>query len=148
MSIHRVEPGTARTDTPEYQTQFGTWGRSYAVEVIRLGGGARAVVPQQPVEWRDNSGVVCVVPVGFVSDGATLPRVAWWLLGGRLSLDWLSAALVHDYACVIRPAWAASSAFAVEVFYRGLRADGLSWWRARLAYHVVRVFGPQWRVRE
>lgn len=42
---------------------------------------------------------VCV-PNGFVSDGASLPRILWPILGAPIQGDHLRASLFHDWWCV------------------------------------------------
>lgn len=122
---------------------FGCWPRAYGIEIYKMKS-SKVVVLNDSLEWIDSGGTHCIVPAGFVSDGATLPSFAWWLLGGKLSLDWISSAIVHDFSCVVKPAWARTNTIAAVRFYRGLRADGMSWWKARLAYYAVKTFGPKW----
>lgn len=93
--------------------------------------------------WIDLRFGVHRVPSGFSSDGASLPEHVWWLLGGKLSLDFVKAALLHDYYCTVRSPLV-SSRLAAALFRRGLRADGMSAWRASACYYGVRWFGPTW----
>ena len=64
---------------------------------------------QQPVFYptRDNKVVlakpyeVCsdlIIPAGYVSDGATIPRVFWWFVP-PFKPKYLPAVIVHDYLC-------------------------------------------------
>jgi len=51
---------------------------------------------EEPLGYRSRAGRVFVVPAGFETDGASVPRAAWWLyppFGG----DYDRAAVVHDY---------------------------------------------------
>lgn len=50
---------------------------------------------EEPLGYRSRAGRVFIVRAGFVTDGASVPRVAWWLyppLGGAYD----RAAVVHD----------------------------------------------------
>ena len=107
----------------------------------------RLVVLNEPLTWTDPDGTVITIPAGFTSDGASLPSSVWWLLGGKLSLEWISAAIVHDFSVVFYATtapFAPSHRVAAERFYRGIRADGMGFNRAKLAQHAVTMFGPQW----
>jgi hypothetical protein len=130
-------------DTPVKRTSWGVW--LSPVEVLVMGTSARdrRVALREPLTWENPDGSTLTVPEGWTSDGATLPAATWWALGGRLSLDWIRAAIVHDYLCADATR-VPSNAAASEWFYRGLRADGMGFNRARLAYHATRLYGPQW----
>ena len=78
-----------------------------------------------------------------MSDGATIPFGVWWLMGGRLALDYIRAAFVHDFWCETRPPGSSSHEAAVR-FYNGLRADGMGYHQARWCFRGVVKFGPQW----
>ncbi|HIE98682.1 MAG TPA: DUF1353 domain-containing protein, partial [Fuerstia sp.] len=45
----------------------------------------------QGVEFR------VVVPAGFVSDGASIPRLFWAIIGPPIGSSHLLPAIVHDY---------------------------------------------------
>lgn len=141
VEAHRHLP---RTRGSTSRVPFGVWTGALDVTVVRVSDGTKRVMLREPLAWTDPDGTTVTIPAGFLSDGASLPPATWWLLGGKLALDWISAALVHDYACVHRPAWAATSARAHARFYDGLRADGMPAWRARAAYTAVSLFGPRW----
>lgn len=53
----------------------------------------RYAITVTPISWRG-----FILPAGYVSDGASLPRVLWWFLppwGDRTTL----AAVMHDWLC-------------------------------------------------
>jgi hypothetical protein len=82
------------------------------------------------------------VPVGFESDGATIPRgLPRRLAGHPLHRAYLPAAVLHDYEIVTR----AASWWRVHLrFRRALRASGVSWWRSAAMTLAVFTFGPRW----
>lgn len=84
----------------------------------------------------DVAGCRIIVPVGFVTDFASVPRVpvAFWLFGDTAQ----SAAVVHDwlYTTDIFPKDTADS-----VFLEAMLASGMSRWRAYPMYLGVRWFG-------
>jgi Protein of unknown function (DUF1353) len=81
------------------------------------------------------------VPVGFVWDGASVPKRFWDLLPpwGAYS----GAALIHDYLCDMRPP-GISSDEAHRVFYELMLEDGVPKRESWIMYKSVLRFGPQW----
>lgn len=123
----------------------GRWCNNVRVEAFGDSAATRRVVLLSPLEWQDGNGRVHVVPEGFVSDGATLPPYVWWLMGGRLALDYIRPAIMHDFACTMRrPLYEPTSVDAARRFYLGLRAERMADWKATLCHVAVRYRGPQW----
>jgi hypothetical protein len=70
--------------TGSLQLDFGDWQKA-----------GRIAITLAPVSWSD-AGLAVAIPVGFMSDGASVPRLLWWFLppwGDRATF----AALLHDY---------------------------------------------------
>lgn len=44
-----------------------------------------------------DDGTFTVVPKGFITDGASIPKAFWSIIGGPLSRPYLYAAIVHDF---------------------------------------------------
>lgn len=80
---------------------------------------------------------VMILP-GFESDGASIPRFLWSLVGPRFEAKTFPAAFLHDalYESKLFSRW-----FADAEFYRMLIGFGASRVRARLYWLAVRVFG-------
>jgi len=92
---------------------------------------------REPLYYRE-----MVVPVGFESDGASVPRFCWRLVfppGDPLALR---AAFLHDFIYRTHPAgWTRAQADAL--FRDVLIADGVPKWRAYLAWSGVRIGGAK-----
>jgi hypothetical protein len=75
---------------------------------------------------------------GFKSDGASIPRWLWPVVGPRLAAKTFPAALLHDalYESKLFARW-----FADAEFYRLLVGFGAGRLKARLYWLAVRVFG-------
>lgn len=89
------------------------------------------------IQW---NGKEFTVPYGFQSDGASVPRLFWRLVFPSSDTKALRAAFAHD--CIYRThpdGW--TKADADSMFYDLLREDGVSFWRAGLAYIGVRIGG-------
>jgi len=92
----------------------------------------------------EGSGCVITVPVGFETDGATMPAplrlvLAVWGTYGR-------AAALHDYGYSLlragTPHPLMPTRHAVDdEFFAAMRACGTSLWLARLMWAAVRLFG-------
>ncbi|AHK11759.1 hypothetical protein S144_45 [Shewanella sp. phage 1/44] len=40
-----------------------------------------------------------IIPTGFLTDGASIPKIAWSLIGTPFEPRFITAAIVHDYMC-------------------------------------------------
>lgn len=81
-----------------------------------------------------------IVPAGFESDGASVPRFLWGAVFPRDDRQALFGALVHDYVYRTHPfGWTKKDAD--KAFYELMRAGGVSYIRAQKAYLGVRLFG-------
>jgi hypothetical protein len=90
------------------------------------------------------SGRVISVPVGFVTDGASVPRPLWSLLPawGRYS----RAAVIHDYLCVLLNsgtphAEAGTRRKADAVFYEAMKVCGVGGVVRFVMWAAVRLAG-------
>ena len=81
-----------------------------------------------------------IVPAGFASDGASVPRFLWSMFPpfGK----YLEAAIVHDWFCVTH---AVDSITAAKVFREAMEVCGVGKWRRTKMYWAVRTFGPRFK---
>lgn len=86
----------------------------------------------------EGSGKWLVVPVGFVSDGASVPRPFWWFMPPWGSLS-TKAALVHDYLLATRPPGYETRKPIDDEFYIALVAIGVDRATAYTAWAGVRA---------
>jgi hypothetical protein len=82
-----------------------------------------------------HDGASVIVPEGFVTDLASVPRILWAIFPpfGRYT----EAAVVHDYLYRIE----ADRKEADKEFYYIMRDEGVKKWKAKLMYWAVRLFG-------
>jgi hypothetical protein len=79
----------------------------------------------------------------FVSDGASIPRPLWPIIGSPLTGRYRNAAIIHDYYCSIKSrAWRDTH----RAFFFAMRANGVSAVHARTMYYAVLAYGPRWVV--
>ncbi len=78
------------------------------------------------------------VPAGFVTDGASIPRLFWALLGPFG--PWFAAAIIHDYLYSDL-----NTRFTREqsdlIFKEAMFNLGVDWPRREAIYRAVRAFG-------
>jgi hypothetical protein len=81
------------------------------------------------------------VETGFVTDGASIPRVLWSAVGGPFEGSYRNAALVHDKYCEAKTiAWP----YVHRMFYDAMRAAGVGQIQAGILYAGVLLGGPRW----
>lgn len=79
-----------------------------------------------------------IVPRGFVTDFASVPRVpfAYWLTGDTAH----KASVIHDFLYRTKPC---ARSVADAVFLEAMGADGQPLWRRKLMWLGVRLFGEE-----
>lgn len=89
----------------------------------------------------DKDGQRWTAPSGTVVNGASIPRVAWSIIGGPWDGEYRNAAVIHDFMCDNE---IESSDFTHRVFFEAMMASNVSDSLAKLMYYAVRKGGPQW----
>lgn len=92
----------------------------------------------------ENQRYYAVVPAGFLTDGASIPRFLWWLFPpwGRYG----QAAALHDRLCEVPQLYNESVIHTVNrkyvdrVFYDAMLVVGVPKWKAKLMYLGVRAY--------
>jgi tetratricopeptide (TPR) repeat protein len=104
----------------------------------------------EDLTFHDANGETWTAPVGTLTDGATVPRMALGVTDGRFQREFLKAAVVHDAYCQqenhdrcpqfhSRP-WPKVH----EMFYAACLAGGTPELKARVMFAAVSWFGPRW----
>ncbi|WP_284447057.1 DUF1353 domain-containing protein [Fluviibacter phosphoraccumulans] len=80
-------------------------------------------------------------PKGSIVDGASIPQIAWSLIGGPFEGKYRPASVIHDVACdeKSRPWQDVHLAF-----YTAMLAGGVDSIKAKVMYAAVYHFGPRW----
>jgi hypothetical protein len=95
---------------------------------------------EKPFGYVDPKGKHWDVPVGAVTDGASIPRVLW-VSYPPFTGQYRSAAVVHDHYCQSKnESWKATHA----VFYDALLTAGVDDVTAKAMWAAVYHFGPRW----
>lgn len=93
---------------------------------------------EELIYWERRSKQLIVIPVGFVSDGASVPQVLWGVMGHPFSKQVREAAVLHDFLYYNN---IVSRAKADQIFYDALRELGMEYVQAQSYYIAVRSFG-------
>jgi hypothetical protein len=75
--------------------------------------------------------------IGFVTDGASIPRPFWSLIGSPLTGKYRKAAVIHDWLCVQKMC---SRKLGDQIFKRAMKDSGVGWIRRNLIYSGVRAY--------
>ena len=95
------------------------------------------------LSYTTNKGVTHTVPVNFITDGASIPRVFWTPIGSPFTGLYRKAALIHDYLYATQTT---ERIYADKVFLEGMKVLKVSWWKRRIMYLAVRGFaGGIWK---
>lgn len=83
-------------------------------------------------------GVSIVVPAGFETDGASIPRALWRLCGNPMEVPRLYAAICHDWLYYAKPCTRKQA----DCFYRDAQISfGVGRLKAYTEYYALRLFG-------
>ena len=84
----------------------------------------------------ENSLEIIKVPKGFITDGASIPKFAWSILGGPMG-EYSAAAVVHDYCYKYKLYTRKRCDY---IFYEAMQVLEVPFWKRWLMYHAVRTF--------
>jgi hypothetical protein len=98
-------------------------------------GGSRLFVLNDDFRFVGNATVI--VPAGFVTDGASIPRLFWSLMG-PFGL-YFEAAIVHDFLYSTGGCGALSRLQCDLIFLEAMTAIGVSWLTRSIIYRAVRI---------
>ncbi len=83
-----------------------------------------------------NGSIEVDVPAGFVSDGASIPKIAWSIVGGPWTGKYRNAAVVHDYLYSVQTF---TRRITDREFLVGMKGLGVGWWKRGTMYNCVRL---------
>ena len=92
--------------------------------------------------YSDAYGHILSAQPGFVTDGASIPRALWTVVGSPFTGKYIGAAVIHDVGCVSHKySWELTD----RMFYDAMLDLKVSDHLAKLMYYGVRVGGPRWK---
>ena len=101
---------------------------------------------QNNVLYIDFNNDTYLIPRGFETDGASIPKVFWSIIGSPFKGQYLYAALIHDYLCKmgVDGTPKASRKVTNKIFYNCMRYYGVGRCKAKMMYWAVKVGAPKW----
>jgi len=98
----------------------------YATKII-----PKAIKVKQP-------SFLLAVPLGFLTDGASIPSFAWSCVGGPFSGRYVKPAILHDFLYAVHLYSRRQSDL---IFLEALKVCGVSRLKRQLMFHAVRFGG-------
>lgn len=95
------------------------------------------LIVEEPIVFK-YVGKIETVPVGFRSDGASVPRFFWRILSPEIDPQTMIPSVVHDYLYAYK---LRTRKDADKWYYDALRANGYPWLKAQATYWGLRAFG-------
>jgi Protein of unknown function (DUF1353) len=100
------------------------------------------MVVLEAYSYSDGNGHSLKADPGFKTDGASIPRALWGIVGSPFTGPYIGAAIIHDVGCdTHKYSWQVTH----RMFYSAMRALGVSEEYAKLLYWGVRIGGPKWQ---
>jgi hypothetical protein len=133
LALHRVS-------LADDLSKFGHFEGPLQIELIGGPGGRNGKLLASYV-FVDPDLKVWTAPKRLVSDGASIPRALWSVVGSPWTGLYRNAAVIHDAYCDTHSEpWQAVH----RVFYRAMLANGVDPLQAKIMYATVYRFGPRW----
>lgn len=120
----------------------GEWGSFTGKVVAQFLDDGREMKLVENFAYRDPWGYLWNAPAGSIINGASIPKIAWPLVGGPFEGKYRDASVIHDVACDRRSeSWERTH----EAFYTAMLASGVGGIKAKTMYAAVYFFGPRWQ---
>ena len=92
------------------------------------------------LSYTTDRGAIHTVPIGFRTDGASIPKIFWSFVGSPFTGLYRRAALIHDYLYFSQTT---TRLHADKVFLEGMKSLKVSWWKRKVMYYAVRGFASR-----
>lgn len=76
-----------------------------------------------------------VVPKGFETDGASIPRIAWWFCH-PMDGNHAKPSVLHDYLCET----SYNQPHTDKIFLEAMEANGVGWLKRTVMFNSVRLY--------
>ncbi|HLO65317.1 MAG TPA: DUF1353 domain-containing protein [Azonexus sp.] len=120
---------------------YGRFTNTVKVEWVRGNTTERRMSLLEDFAYVDPKGKTWLAPKGSLTDGASIPRVLWTIVGGPFEGQYREAAVIHDVFCKTK---SEQHQDVHRIFYYATRATGVSEFYAKVLYGGVVAGGPKW----
>lgn len=93
--------------------------------------------------YYDPNGISWIASKDSIVDGASIPKIAWQMIGPPLYGKYRNASVIHDVACQQKKRTWESVHLS---FYHAMRASGVEPVKAKIMYAAVYWSGPRWPI--
>ncbi len=136
-NISRVELSTI-VNNPSFALTRNNFSEGGRFELLAESGFVRVL---EPFAFMDSSGHIWTAPVGAISDGLSIPRLFYSLVGEPLDSGFVRASIIHDYYSSTQTRdWRKTH----RMLYEALLASGVNKTKASIFYTSILFFGPRW----
>jgi hypothetical protein len=118
------------------------WGYYSGDPILKWNPDGRTMTLLTELSYTDPQGIIWDAPAGSVTDGASIPRYLWSIMGGPFEGKYRNASVLHDvaYGEHNRPWWDCD-----RMFYNAMRCSGVSAVEAKTMYYALYKFGHHWK---
>jgi len=118
------------------------WGYYSGDPILKWNPDGRTMTVMTELSYTDPQGIIWDAPAGSVTDGASIPRYLWSVMGGPFEGKYRNASVLHDvaYEKHNRPWWDCD-----RMFYNAMRCSGVSAAEAKTMYYALYKFGHHWK---
>ena len=111
---------------------MGSFKGKWAVEEY----GPRLVKTTVKLSYTTDENVIHTVEKSFISDGGSIPKFAWSIIGSPFVGYYRKSVLIHDKFYATQKV---TRKYADRVFLEAMRDEGVSWWKRITMYRAVRL---------
>ncbi|ACI56869.1 protein of unknown function DUF1353 [Rhizobium leguminosarum bv. trifolii WSM2304] len=97
--------------------------------------------------YLDSQGIMWQAKAGLLTDGASIPRIFWPIVGHPYEGLYLDAAVIHDFYCMEKNRYRKWQDVH-HVFHEAMLTKGVGPTKAKLMFFAVWRFGPRWEISE
>ena len=118
---------------------MGSFKGKWAVEEY----GPRLVRTTGVVQYITDEGITHTVEIDFITDGGSIPPVAWPIIGSPFVGRYRKSVLIHDKLYATQrddEGNKITRKYADKVFLDAMKDEGVSWWKRHTMYRVVRLY--------
>ena len=99
---------------------------------------AYLVETTKDLSYTTKKGITHTVLAGFVTDGASIPKILWSFIGSPFTGLYKKPSLIHDKLYETQKV---TRSYADKVFLEGRKDEGVAFWKRRSMYLGVRIGG-------
>jgi hypothetical protein len=129
---------------PSAEAQTAAFGRFDGPVHVEFGADGRTMKLLQDVVYIDPSGLQWKARKGYATDGASIPRAFWTVVGAPFEGKYRNAAVIHDQYCSDSDHGLRTWQDVHRMFYFALRTSGVTEVQAKVLYIAVLLGGPRW----